>query len=167
MNIIEFLKFVTDLKANCGLDCVDPNYYIFIHNGLKKATVNRVGYINMVDVAYIIVVSPYRWKNLGYTNTSLTQLLMVDNQFNPVESIPFGKWNFKGLNFTTHPGNYYNAWKPYPKLELSSNESINNFERKPIDELEMFPKWEWPGSIDNITELLKSIHEFTQQNNQF
>lgn len=62
----------------------------------------------MTDVAYVLVVCAYNWENLGYVNNSLTQLLMVDNTFSPVGTIPFGIWNFKGLEFTTHYGQFYN-----------------------------------------------------------
>ena len=128
---------------------------------MNRATVNNTGYLSMVDVAYILVVCAYNWKNWGYVNTSLTQLLIVDNSFNSVDSIPFGNWNFKGLQFTTHPGQWYNKWRPLPMLELSTDQSINNFDPRPWNEPDPFPEWEWPNvDVKNITELLKSIHEF-------
>ena len=165
MTQVEFLKIVGEVRNNCGLDCIGPNYYIFIHKDLKRATVNHTGYICMVDVAYVLVVCAYNWKNWGCINTSLTQLLMVDNTFNPVDTISFGIWNFKGLTFTTHPGQWYNQWRPIPMMELSTNPSINNYEPRPWDEPDPFPTWEWPYvNIKNMTELLKSIQEFTQNN---
>lgn len=119
----------------------------------------------MSDVAYVLVVCAYNWNNLGYVNTSLTQLVMVDNTFNPVESIRFGEWNFKGLQFTTHYGQFYNKWRPLPMLELFTSPNINNFEARPYDEPNPFPEWEWPSvDVKNITELLKSIHEFASAN---
>ncbi|MDE7467591.1 MAG: hypothetical protein K2M61_04475 [Muribaculaceae bacterium] len=115
----------------------------------------------MADVAYVIVVCAYNWKNWSYLNTSLTQLLMVDSSFNPVDSISFGAWDFKGLKFTTHPGQWYNQWRPLPMLELSADKSVNNYEPRPCNEPDPFPEWEWPiVDIKNITELLKSINEF-------
>lgn len=161
MTQIDFLRLVGEVRNNCGLECTGPNYYIFIHKDLNRATVNNTGYLSMVDVAYILVVCAYNWKNWGYVNTSLTQLLIVDNSFNSVDSIPFGNWNFKGLQFTTHPGQWYNKWRPLPMLELSTDQSINNFDPRPWNEPDPFPEWEWPNvDVKNITELLKSIHEF-------
>ncbi|MDE5688394.1 MAG: hypothetical protein K2I18_07205 [Paramuribaculum sp.] len=109
MTIVDFMRLVGEIRNNCGLECTDPNYYIFIHKELKRATVSNTGYICMSDVAYILVVCAYNWKNMGYVNTSLTQLLMVDKDFNPVDEIPFGVWNFKGLQFTTFPYQWYSA----------------------------------------------------------
>lgn len=121
----------------------------------------------MCDVEYIIVVCGYNWKNLGYNNQSLTQLLMVDKDFNPVDSIPFGEWIFKGLGFHTFPGQYYNAWLPYPRLELSSDPRIKNYGL--IDEfVEKFPEWEWPNEgIKEFQRLLTSINEFVEANKNF
>ena len=165
MTQIEFLKLVGEVRNNCGLECTGPNYYIFIHKDLKRATVNHTGYISMADVAYVLVVCAYNWKNLGYVNTSLTQLMMVDNAYNPVENIPFGGWNFKSLQFTTHPGQWYSAWRPLPMLELSDNPSINNYEEHPYGEPDPFPEWEWPNvDIKNISGLLNSIQKFAQLN---
>lgn len=115
----------------------------------------------MADITYVLVVCAYNWKNLGYVDTSLTQLLMVDHTFSPIESIPFGRWNFKGLQFTTHPGQWYSAFRPLPILEFTTNPSVNNFEARPWNEPDPFPKWEWPNvDIKNMTELLKSIQKF-------
>ncbi len=163
MNITEFLALMKTIRENCGLTCVYPNYYIFIHKGLKRATVNKTGFLSMVDVEYIIAVSAYQWKNLGYTNTSLIQLAMVNNKFEPVDGIEFGDWTFKGLNFTIGFGDYYNAWKPSPKMELTSDPSINNYEPRTSEEWEEFESWanwEWKSSIEDMTGLLKDIHEF-------
>ena len=168
MNITDFLATVKAIRENCGLKCVFPNYYIFIHNGLKRATVNHTGFLSMADVEYVIAVSAYQWTNLGYTNTSLTQLAVVDNKFEPVEGIEFGDWTFKGLDFTRHYGNYYNAWKPFPKLELTSDPSINNYEPRPAqaqewgEEYEKMRLHDWKSSIEDMTGLLKEIHEFTE-----
>lgn len=119
----------------------------------------------MADVAYVLVVCAYNWKNLGYVNTSLTQLMMVDNAYNPVENIPFGGWNFKGLQFTTHPGQWYSAWCPLPILELISDPNVNNLGTLPYDETDSFPEWEWPNvDIKNISGLLNSIQKFAQLN---
>lgn len=165
MTQIEFLKLVGEVRNNCGLECTGPNYYIFIHKDLKRATVNQTGYISMADIAYVLVVCAYNWKNWGYVNTSLTQLLMADNAYNSVENIPFSAWNFKGLRFTKHPGQWYSAWRPLPMLELSDNPSINNYEEHPYGEPDPFPEWEWPNvDIKNITPLLTSIHEFISIN---
>lgn len=161
MTQVEFLRLVGEVRNNCGLECIGPNYYIFIHKDLKRATVNQTGYIGMRDIAYVLVVCAYNWKNMGYVNTSLIQLLMVDSVFDPVESIPFGLWNFKGLQFSTHPGQFYNKWRPLPMLELSTDRTINNFESRPWDEPDPFPEWEWPHvDVKNMTELLKSVNEF-------
>ena len=165
MTQIEFLKLVGEVRNNCGLECTGPNYYIFIHKDLKRATVNHTGYHSMIDVAYVLVVCAYNWKNLGYVNTSLTQLFMVDHSLYPLDSIPFGTWNFKGLQFTTHPGQLYNKWRPIPMLELSTEQSINNFAPRTWNEPDPFPEWEWPNvDIKNITELLMSIKEFVATN---
>lgn len=162
MTRTEFLSLVGEVRNNCGLECTGPNYYIFIHKDLTRATVNHTGYISMGDVAFVIVVCAYNWKNLGYLNTSLTQLLMVDSSFNPVDSISFGTWDFKGLQFTTHPGQWYNKWRPLPMLELSEDKSVNNYVPRPWDAPDSFPEWEWPNvDIKNMTELLKSIKEFS------
>ena len=162
MNLIDFLKLVGEIRNNCGLECTGPNYYIFIHKGLKRATVNCTGYINMCDVEYIIVVCAHNWKYLGCVNTSLTQLLMVDNEFNSIESIPFGEWAFKGLSFK-----WYRAWRPYPKLELVSNPRINNYDI--FDEyVEKFPEWIWPNAdIKQFQLYLNSINEFVEKNKNF
>ena len=163
MNQVEFLRIVGEVRSNCGLECTGANYYIFIHKDLNRVTVNRTGYVSMVNIAYVIVVSAYNWKNMGYVNTSLTQLLMVDNAFEPVENISFGIWNFKGLMFVPHRGQYYNAWRPVPMLELSDDPSVNNFEARPWDEPDPFPEWEWPHvTIENISELFKSVTEFAR-----
>lgn len=163
MDIKDFLILVKTIRENSGLKCVYPNYYIFIHKGLKRATVNKTGFLSMVDVEYIIVVSAYQWTNLGYTNTSLTQIAMVNNKFEPVDGIQFGDWTFKGLNFTTRFGDYYNAWKPLPKMELTSDPSINNYEPRTMEEWNEFDaweNWEWNSNIENMTSLLKDIHEY-------
>jgi len=87
---------------------------------------------------------------------------MVDSSFNPVDSISFGTWDFKGLQFTTHPGQWYNKWRPLPMLELSEDKSVNNYVPRPWDAPDSFPEWEWPNvDIKNMTELLKSIKEFS------
>lgn len=164
MNQIEFIKLVGEIRNNCGLDCNGPNYYIFIHKDLTNASVNQTGYTMLTDKAFIIVVCAYNWSNWGYTNTSLTQLLMVDTKFDPIDGIRFGSWIFRGLQFTRHYGQFYNAWRPLPKLELISNSLVNNFVEKPYDAPEYFPEWEWPCvDINNITELFRSIHEFSQK----
>lgn len=167
MNLIDFLKLVGEIRNNCGLECTGPNYYIFIHKGLKRATVNNTGYINMSDVEYIIVVCAHNWKNLGYVNTSLTQLLMVDKDFNSVEDIPFGEWSFKGLSFITFYGQWYSAWRPYPKLELTSDPRINNYGI--IDDyVKKFPEWEWPNAdIKQFQLYLDSINEFAEKHQNF
>ena len=169
MNIIDFMKLVGEIRNNCGLKCFGPNYYIFIHKGLKRATVNNTGYINMSDVAYVLVVCAYNWENMGYVNNSLTQLMMVDGLFNPVDAIPFGEWDFKGLCFVTYPGQWYNAWKPEPKLELRSDTSIENYKPKTLEEWNQskFPKWEWSGGATRTYEfqtLLDEINEFVKVN---
>ena len=165
MTLIDFLKFIGEIRNNCGLKCTGPNYYIFIHKGLRRATVNNTGYINMCDVEYIIVVCAHNWENMGYINTSLTQLLMVDKHFNPIDGIQFGNWTFKGLGFTRHSGSYYNAWKPYPNLELTSNPSINNYKPMTLEEIEKFPEWDWKnGDIKDFTATLEEINAFADAN---
>lgn len=87
---------------------------------------------------------------------------MVDNDFNAVDEILFDTWNFKGLQFYNFPGQWYNAWRPIPKLALSVDHSVNNYEG-PWGEPDPFPEWEWPCvDIKGFSYLLKSIHEFTQ-----
>ena len=165
MNIIDFMKLVGEIRNNCGLKCFGPNYYIFIHKGLKKATVNNTGYINMDNIAYVLVVCAYNWENMGYINNSLTQLVMVDGMFNPVDAIPFGEWDFKGLEFTTFPGQWYSKWKPYPKLALRADPSINNFEPGSADEPSKFPEWEWHGDVNHdFQTLLDDINKFAEAN---
>lgn len=163
------MKLVGEIRNNCGLNCFGPNYYIFIHKALKRATVNNTGYINMSDVAYVIVVCAYNWENMGYVNNSLTQLGMVDSHFNPVDAIPFGEWDFKGLHFTTYYGQWYNAWKPVPNLELRSDPSIENYKSKTLQEWEQskFPEWEWSGGVTKTSDfqtLLNEINEFVKVN---
>lgn len=161
MNQVEFLRLVGEIRNNCGLPCFGPTYYVFIHKGLRTATVNKTGYRTMSDVEYIIAVCAYNWKNLGYTNSSLIQLVMVDHDFIPVDSIIFGKWAFKELGFTTRPFDWYNKYKPYPHLELISNPSINNYKPMTVEELEKVPEWEWKCTrIEDFNQLLDDIHEF-------
>lgn len=119
--------------------------------------------MNMSDVACVIVVCAYRWQNMGYVNNSLTQLMMVDGSFSSIESLPFGAWNFRGLTFTTFYGQYYNAWRPLPKLEFSADPSINNYEGRRWGDPDPFPEWEWPSAdIKEFNKLLKSIQEFVK-----
>lgn len=161
MTQLEFIKLVGEIRNNCGLTCFGPTYYVFIHKGLKTATVNKTGYTNMSNVEYVIAVCAYSWKNLGYTNSSLTQLVMVDHDFYPVDSIIFGNWAFKELQFTLRYGDWYNKYKPYPALELITDPSINNYKPKPVSEWERFPEWEWKCSeIEDFNTLLSDIHEF-------
>lgn len=168
MNITDFLKVVRAVRDNCGLDCDGSNYYVFVHKDLKSATVNKTGYTNMSNVGYIIVVCPYKWKNWGYVNISLTQLMMVDSNFEPVDSIHMGEWNFKGLGFITFPGTFYNAWRPYPKMELVSDTNVNNYAPIADDEPNPFPQWVWPSTtIENATDLFKSIDEFVKSHKDF
>ena len=165
MNIIEFLRLVNEIRNNCGLDCTYPTYYIFINKDLRTATVNKTGYANMVGVECVIVVCAYKWENMGYVNTSLTQLVMVDNLFNPIDGLQFGDWTFKGLGFTTRFGDYYNKWKPYPKLELTSDPSINNYEPMDAEQAAKFPDWTWTTSnVDGFAHLLNEIHSFAEAN---
>lgn len=154
MTITEFLKAVREIKEAKSLDYTDPTYFIFIHNGLKTATVNQTGFHSMAGIAYVIVVTAYRWTNFGYVNTSLTTLMMVDNQFNPVDKIPFGSWDFE-LSFSRHPGSYYDAWCPYPIMTLASDSRINTNQSKcPYH-------WDWPQPcITDFNTVLKSVNEF-------
>ena len=161
------MKLVGEIRNNCGLKCFGPNYYIFIHKGLNRATVNNTGYINMSDVAYVLVVCTYNWENMGYVNNSLTQLVMVDGLFNPVDAIPFGEWDFKGLQFTTYPGQWYSKWKPIPLLVLRSDPSINNDMSRPIEDPSKFMDWKWSGGITQTNDfqvLLTEINEFVKVN---
>ena len=163
MTQIDFLRTIEQIRNSCGLDCSGPNYYVFIHKDLRRATVNHTGYISMSDVACVLVVCAYNWKNMGYVNTSLIQLAMVDQSFQPIEKIQFGKWNFKGLQFTRFYGEYYNAWRPIPILELSTDSSVNNLLSQPYVGPEPFPEWEWPNvDVKQMTEILKSINEFAE-----
>ncbi|MBD5343551.1 MAG: hypothetical protein HDR83_02175 [Bacteroides sp.] len=165
MNQIDFIKLVSEIRNNCGLDCFGPTYYVFIHKGLKMATVNKTGYCCMDNIEYVIVVCAYRWENLGYTNASLTQLLMVDHDFNPVEYIPFGNWAFKELGFTTRPNDWYNKYMPYPHLELISDPSVNNYKPKTMEEHEKAPKWNSKcQDIEDFNTFLNDIHEFSRLN---
>ena len=161
MTQLEFIKLVGEIRNNCGLSCFGPTYYIFIHKGLRTASVNKTGYANMSDVEYVIAVCAYRWINLGYTNSSLTQLVLVDHDFNPVDSIIFGNWAFKELKFTLRPYDWYNQYKPYPALELISDPTINNYKPMKQEELERFPKWEWKcQDIEDFDRFLTDIHNF-------
>ena len=164
MTLIEFLKLVGEIRNNCGLDCFGPNYYIFIHKGLRTATVNKTGYINMNNVEYVIVVCAYRWTNLGYTNSSHTQLVMVDHDFNPVDEIIFGNWAFKELGFTQQPSQWYDKYKPYPHLELISDPTINNYKPMTDEEYERVPKWDWQCLfVEDFNILLTDIQNFVSK----
>lgn len=55
----------------------------------------------MSDVACVIVVCAYRRQNMGYVNNSLTQLMMVDGSFSPIESLTFEAWNFLRVDKST------------------------------------------------------------------
>lgn len=163
MKLIDFLNLVGAVRNSSGTEYCGLNYYIFIHEDLKTATVNQSGYADMSDVAYVIVVCAYKWNNSIYTNTSLTQLIMADKNFNPIDSIPFGIWNFKGLQFTTFKGCWYDKYRPIPILELSTDPSVNNSLNRPYNASDPFPKWEWPTArIEGLSELLESINEFVE-----
>ncbi len=164
MNQIEFIEIVGKVRNNCGCDCFGPTYYIFINKDLRRAIVNKTGYANMTDIGYIIAVCAYHWENLGYTNSSLMQLVMVDHDFNPVDKIIFGNWAFVELGFTTRPFDWYNKYKPYPHLELISDPSINNYKPMTMEELERVPEWEWKCQyIEDFGTLLSDIHEFSSK----
>jgi|GEM_PF-4172598 len=156
MNIIDFLKLIGEIRNNCGLDCFGPNYYVFIHKDLKRATVNSTGYVNMSDIAYVIVATGHRWQNLGYVNSGLTVLAMVDSEFNPVDKIPFGDWDMT-IRFTQERGQWYNKYAPFAILELREDPKINSNKTD-------FPyEWDWHYglfSIDNFTPLLTNVNEF-------
>lgn len=167
MNQVESLKLVGEFRNNCGSLDLSPiyffgtTYYIFIHEGLRTATVNKTGDINMSGVEYVITVRACNCKNFGYTYSSLQQLAMVDHDFIPINSINFGNWNFIGLGFTNRPYDWYDQYKPYPHLTLASDPSINNYRPMTDDEMERFPKWEWKcNSIEDFNTLLTDIHEF-------
>ncbi|MBD5267697.1 MAG: hypothetical protein HDS41_05890 [Bacteroides sp.] len=161
MNQIDFLKLVNEIRNNCGLECFGPTYYIFIYKDLRRATVNKTGYVNMNDVEYVIAVCAYRWENLGYHNSSLTQLVMVDHDFNPVDSITFGNWALRELGFTNRINDWYNKYKPYPHLELISDPSINNYKPMEPAEIERFPQWDWKCQrIEDFNTFLTDVHEF-------
>ena len=168
MNIIDFIKLVNEIRNNCVLDCFGPTYYIFIHKGLRRATVNNTGYVNMSDVEYIFAVCAYHWKNLGYLNSSFTQLVMADHDFNPIDSITFGNWSVRELGFTNRHGEWYNKYKPYPKMELISDPSINNYKPMTMKEHERIskicPEWDWKCQrIEDFDTLLTEIHEFVKR----
>lgn len=157
MDITQFLKLVGEIRANCGLDCFGPNYYIFIKKGLKTAIVNKTGYVNMSDVAYVLVVCAYRWENLGYVNSSLTTLVMVDSGFQPVDKIPFGSWDMVSLDFTIRPGDWYNKWKPYPILELAGKPEVNTNSCECPYELILNNI-----SVENFSAVLDDINKFVE-----
>ena len=163
MKLIDFLNLVGAVRNSSGTEYSGLNYYIFIHEDLKTATVNQSGYVDMSDVACVIVVCAYKWENFGYTNTSLTQLMMADKNFDPIDNIRFGIWNFKGLQFTTFESSWYDEYRPIPYLELSTDPSLNNSLNRPYNESDPFPKWEWPTvRIDGLSKLLESINEFVE-----
>lgn len=161
MNQLEFIKLVNVLRETSGYDTFDPPYYIFIKKGLRNAVVNRTGYINMSDVAYVIVVIKYRWQNMGYVNSSLTTLLMTDHEFNAVESIPFGEWNMT-LEFTGRYGDWYNKYAPYPVLTLASDPDVNT---NVISDKGVHANLKG-YDIMNFTANLTAIHKFIDRYNR-
>ncbi|MDE6824923.1 MAG: hypothetical protein K2J27_09420 [Duncaniella sp.] len=158
MTPIEFLQLISALRTNSGLDCVGPLYYVFIRKDMKSAVVNRVGYTDMSQIAYIIVVTAHRWTNLGYTNTSLITLGMFDANYNPVETIPFGEWQMDKLNFIQFYGSYYDCYRPYPQLSLVSDPEINTYSAIEEDKTIYFSFPQY--SIEQFTDILTSIHKF-------
>lgn len=112
-----FYNTIQSIKHNMKEDFLPANYFIMIDKGKKTCNTYQSLPNDFGDTEWIIVVAPYNWENLGYTNTSLKMIGMFNRYFVRTTEIPFGDWYLTGIEFVTHFGQYYNAWQPYPVLK--------------------------------------------------
>lgn len=105
-----FLTTIQYIKQQMEENFLPMNYFVIIDKELRTAKTYQSLPTNLDNVEWIIVVSPYNWGNLGYTNTSLKMVGMYNRYFIPTDVIPFSDWWLTGLGFIKHFGQYYNAW---------------------------------------------------------
>lgn len=117
---------IQSIKQRMEENFLPTNYFILIEKGNKSSQTYQFLPNDLGNTEWIIVVAPYNWENLGYTNTSLKMIGMYNRYFVPTEVIPFKNWFLTHIEFTQHSGQYYNAWQPYPILEHRTKKGLTS-----------------------------------------
>lgn len=153
-----FLADIQQTKQQMKEDFLPTNYFIIIEEWLKTSKTYQTLPTDLSKAVWIIVVSPYNWVNLGYTNTSLKVIGMYrPDDFLRRNSIPFGDWELTDIGFICHFGQYYNAWQPYPILShrYKKNElTAHNY--KWTEKFGVF-------DINNMNHFINAIWEFEKE----
>lgn len=151
-----FLVSIQYIKKQMQENFLPTNYFIIIEKGLRVAKTYQALPYDLGNAEWIIVVSPYNWEYLGYTNTSLKVIGIYNRYFVNSFVIPFNDWFLVDLEFSCYFGTYYNAWKPSPVLR---HRRIKELTSKDYDWSKKFGAFD----INNMNSMLDAIWEFVKE----
>ena len=130
----QFITLIEVTKSSMDYDFLEKNQFVIIDKDMQHAK-TETELPDKIIGQWIIVISTYRWKNLGYTNYSYKTVGFYDKTFLKIDYIPFGFWLLKDIKFRCLSSDFFNQYRPVPVLEHRFNPELTSED------------YEWEGNI--------------------